>query len=119
MPDTYIDPTADQVRAVRDLEVEGPLVMLNLLRFNEGGEARYQAYGEAAAPFLKQSGATIRYLGKVMATVIGGDAWDEVILVEYPSKEAFLGMIAAEGYPSEMRASALADSRLYLTRAPG
>ncbi|MEQ9448601.1 MAG: hypothetical protein RLN70_06785, partial [Rhodospirillaceae bacterium] len=34
-----IDPTADQVRALRDDPSEGPIVMVNLLKFRD--EARY------------------------------------------------------------------------------
>jgi len=33
--DPSIDPTADQVRALRDAGPDGPVVMLNLLKFRE------------------------------------------------------------------------------------
>lgn len=63
-----------------------------------------------------KSGASIRYLGDSAATVIGGDEWDEVVVVEYPSLQAFFEMTADPGYPSAIRAGALADSRLYCTQ---
>jgi hypothetical protein len=39
--DPSIDPTADQVRALRDAGPDGPVVMLNLLKFRE--RANYPA----------------------------------------------------------------------------
>lgn len=117
MPETYINPSPENLAAMRELELEGPIVMLNLLRFvPDGGEAEYRRYGAAAMPFLVKSGATIRYLGDSAATVIGGDAWDEIVLVEYPSLRAFFEMTGDPDYPSAIRAGSLADSRLYCTQ---
>jgi uncharacterized protein (DUF1330 family) len=119
-PAPTLHPSADQIAALRDLDWTGPIVMLNLLRFHPGGgAAQYGAYGEAARPYLDRAGAKVRYLGRVAATVIGGEPWDEVILVEYPSKQAFLGMVADAGYreAARHRTAALADSRLYCTIA--
>lgn len=117
MAETYIHPSSEQIAAIAAMELEGPLVMLNMLKFKpDGGAEEYARYGVAATPFLEKSGATIRYLGDVAATFIGGDDWDEIILVEYPSKQAFLQMSGDPDYPSEIRAGALADSRLYCTQ---
>ena len=117
MTGTYITPSADQIKHLRTLNPHGPVVMLNLLRFNpNGGRETYAAYGQAAAPFLQQSGAQMRYLGDVAATVIGGEEWDEIILVEYPTIQAFFEMTGNPDYPSDTRAGALADSRLYCTQ---
>lgn len=117
MPETYINPSREQIEAFARMDLEGPLVMLNLLKFNpEGGAETYARYGQAAAPFLQAAGATVRYLGNVAATVIGGEEWDEVILVEYPSRAAFIEMTQNPDYPSEIRSGALLDSRLYCTR---
>ena len=117
MSETYIHPSQEQIAAIQKLDVDGPLVMLNLLRFKpESGAQEYQRYVEAAAPFLARSGATVRYLGDVAGTVIGAEEWDRVILVEYPSKQAFFEMTGDPDYPSEIRAGALADSRLYCTQ---
>ena len=49
--DPSIDPTADQVRALRDAGPDGPVVMLNLLKFRE------QANYPAASPHAPCSGA--------------------------------------------------------------
>jgi len=45
--DPSIDPSADQVRALRDAGPDGPVVMLNLLKFRE--RANYPA-GSPHAP---------------------------------------------------------------------
>ena len=117
MAETFINPSTEQIRALVAAELDGPLVMVNLLRFApDGGAERYRAYGAAATPFLNKYGATVRFLGTGLATVIGGEEWDEVILVEYPSKQAFLDMISDPDYPSDLRTGALADSRLFCTR---
>lgn len=117
MSETYIHPTKEQIAAIRDMPVTGPVTMLNLLSFSpEGGAEAYARYAEAAAPFLERSGAKMRYLGNVAATVIGGEPWDLVILVEYPSRQAFLEMIGDSDYPATLRAGALIDSRLYCTQ---
>lgn len=109
----YIDPTGAQLRALAESDIDAPIVMLNLLRFApEGGAERYARYMEAATPHLERVGGKLRFLGDAVATVIGGEAWDEVLLVEYPSREAFLAMIAEPDYPSDLRSAALVDSRL-------
>ncbi len=117
MSDTYIHPSPEQIDALRKLDLDGPLVMLNLLKFNpDGGAEAYARYGEQAAPFLQKAGAKVRYLGDVAATVIGGEDWDEIILVEYPSTAAFFEMTGNPDYPGDVRAGALLDSRLYCTQ---
>jgi len=116
MTTAHLSPTAEQRNAIIALDVDGPLVMINLLRFKpDGGAETYARYGQLAAPFLARVGAKIRYAGRGRATFIGGETWDEVVLVEYPSKQAFLDMVGAPGYPSDVRAAALLDSRLYCT----
>ena len=115
MSQTYIAPSAENIRHLQKMNLSGPVVMLNLLRFKpDGGRETYARYAEAAGPFLKQSGAQVHYLADVAATVIGGDeTWDEIILVEYPSVQAFFEMTSDPEYPGSLRADALIDSRLY------
>jgi uncharacterized protein (DUF1330 family) len=117
---THIRPKREQIAALRERNLPGPVLMLNLLRFApDGGAEAYRRYGGAAAPVLEKSGARVRYLGQVMGTVIAGETWDEVILVEYPTVQAFLDMSMAPDCPAELRAGALADSRLYCTQPAG
>src|SRR5262245_49761151 len=68
-----------------------PVTMLNLLAFKpEGGRERYAEYGDAVAPLLEGAGGRIVYLGEPAPALLGADSWDMVVLVEYPSRQAFL-----------------------------
>ncbi len=95
---------------------EGPVVMLNLLDFKPaGGLERYAEYGEGVAPLLSRVGARILYAGNATAPVIGPSKWDLVILVEYPTRQAFLEMIGSPEYAAiaHLRAEALERSELH------
>ena len=117
MAESFINPSADDIAALRAMDPVGPVVMVNLLRFRpDGGAEQYERYAAAATPFLAKAGATLRYLGDGVATVIGADHWDEVLLVEYPDIQAFFDMTSDPEYPSELRAEGLLDSRLYGTQ---
>lgn len=113
-----IDPTPQQFSELSRAPIEGPVVMLNLLKFKpDGGRESYEKYGELAAPHLKKAGGRVLYQGDGRTTVIGEDGWDEVLLVEYPSRKAFLDMVTDPDYQAftHYRTHALADSRLYCT----
>lgn len=117
MAESFINPSAENIAALQAMQLDGPVVMVNLLRFRpDGGAEEYERYAAAALPFLERAGAKLRYLGDGAATVIGPDHWDEVLLVEYPSIQAFFDMTTDPEYPSEIRAGGLADSRLYCTQ---
>ncbi len=80
----------------------GPVVMLNLLRFRPGGRASYEEYAreeyareeyarQLAVTFLPRYGARVIYAGTGSIALVAeqGQAWDAVLLVRYPSWEAF------------------------------
>ncbi len=127
--------------AFRDLPLDRPIAMLNLLRFREraayapdvdatlsrdlSGAEAYAAYGRAAAaPFARAGGRQV-WLGTPRLTVIGpaDGAWDLAFIAEYPSGEAFLGMLHDPEYRAAVvhRQAAIADSRLIRcdARTPG
>jgi len=117
----YLDPTKEQFKAFMELPIDVPLQMLNLLKFKEkvddadvSGVERYKEYMKAAAPFLEKSKAKINFYGDAKFTLIGHQEleWDKVLIVEYANKNDFIEMITTEGYPSEIRKSAIEDSRL-------
>lgn len=113
-----IDPTREQISAFAKAPIEGPVVMLNLLKFKaDGGAESYAKYGELAAAHLKRAGGKVLYHGSGRATVIGDDGWDSVLLVEYPSRQAFLDMVMHPDYQAitHYRTDALLDSRLFCT----
>jgi uncharacterized protein (DUF1330 family) len=93
-----------------------PLVMLNLLAFKpEGGRRRYEEYGAAVAPLLEKAGGRVVFLGEPAAALIGDDSWDLVVLVEYPTRQAFLEMIGSPEYQAigHLRTEALSRGELH------
>lgn len=122
-----IEPTASQFERLAASDEEGPVVMLNLLRFKQradgidaedeiSGNEAYARYGAAVSAFLTEAGGRVLFAGEPHESVIGPDEreWDLVLLVEYPSRDAFLAMTSDPGYLEihPHRAAALEDSRL-------
>jgi uncharacterized protein (DUF1330 family) len=119
-----IGPTKEQIKALVESDLETPVVMLNLLKFAErgggngagSGRDSYARYGERVRSMLEQVGGRILWQGRADSVVIGGeeDEWDAVILVEYPSRKAFIEMTSSPKYGEvgKDRTAGLADSRL-------
>lgn len=110
-----IEPTEDQLREFRNLPHDRPVVMLNLLKFKpDGGKELYDRYGVASTRLILKIGGKILYYGRPLMPVIGDDLWDAVILVQYPSISAFIGMVESEPYQAAApdRHNSLEDSRL-------
>lgn len=121
MIEKYLDGTREQFKAFMELPIDGPLKMLNLLKFKDRveetgktGAETYKAYLEATTPFFSKVNVKITFYGTPQFTLIGpeGLEWDKVLIVEYATKQDFVTMIKMEGYPSDLRKLALADSRL-------
>lgn len=113
----YIESTQDQLDHMRDLDVTGPIAMVNLLKFKkDGGKEQYDKYIAAAMPFLNKHGVRVTYIGDSLGETIGpNDEWDLVLIAEYPNHQAYLDMTLEEDYPGEVRAAALVDSRNIIT----
>lgn len=96
---------------------DGPVVMLNLLALKpDGGFEKYMEYGAAVAPILEEVGGRPLYSARGSRALIGGErVWDLVLLVEYPSRAAFLGMIGSPGYQeiAHLRTEAITASELH------
>jgi len=93
-----------------------PVVMLNLLAFRpEGGRERYEEYGAAVAPLLERAGGRVVFLGNPAAALLGDGSWDLVLLVEYPTRQAFLEMIGSPEYQAiaHLRTEALSMGELH------
>lgn len=95
-----------------------PIVMLNLLRFQQdGGGERYTNYLAVAAPIVARFGAEIVYVGNGLPPLSAepGQAWDAVALVRYPNRRAFADMAMDADYrdrAAPMREAALAEALL-------
>lgn len=115
--DVSIDPTADQVRALRGADQEAPVVMLNLLKFRDAarypscsdlepcsGEEAYERYQYAFVEAVGSvSQAEVLYDGPCEQVFIGMSGsketdWDKVLMVRYPARKHFLAMMANEDY---------------------
>jgi len=93
---------------VRDLPDNGPVVMVNFLRFRDQsadgdgtGWDAYLRYSANTAPLIKALGGAILWSGKPEGVAIGPPStvlWDYIVLVRYPSRAAFLDMVTSADY---------------------
>jgi uncharacterized protein (DUF1330 family) len=114
-----IDPTGADLKRFLDGE-DGPVVMLNLLRFRaDDGRRRYLEYAEALADVLPRFGAEVLYAGDGGTALVAeaGQAWDAVLCVRYPSRRAFAQMVADAAYQqvAHLRTEALEEAVLQPT----
>lgn len=96
------------VDALRALPDDGPVTMLNLMRFRErsldgkgSGWDAYLRYSALTIKLIKAAGGTIVWTGEAQAVALGmpdAHRWDYVALVRYPSRAAFLEMMTSAGY---------------------
>ncbi len=120
---TTLDPTTEQFAALAARPADAPVLMVNLLKFKaQGGLESYQRYGREAAPHLERVGASVRYAGTAPAFVIGAGEkpwWDAILVVEYPTPQAFIDMVTTPEYAQvhEHRAAALERGDLIATSA--
>src|SRR6185437_14691056 len=93
----------------------------NLLKFKpEGGVESYLQYGQEVVPHLERVGATLRYAGGAPSVVIGDGErpwWDVILIVEYPTPQAFIDMVTTREYAKvhEHRAAGLDRGDLIAT----
>lgn len=137
MTEACIDPTRAQFDAFKALERDGPIAMINLLRYrplavypvghaNAGdrltGEAAYALYGQASGPVFRRVGGSIMWRGRPELVLTGpaDEQWDAAFVASYPSAHAFLDMVTDPAYRLAVvhRQAAVATSRLIRTR-PG
>lgn len=129
---TYLNVTDDAGRAFFMRGNQGPIVMLNLLRFRDiadytatpelapaeaiSGEQAFELYIDHTRPFLEASGGRIRFLGKGGPWLIGpeGERWDMAMLIEQESVASFMAWNSHADYLKGIghRTAALLDSRL-------
>lgn len=115
-----VDPRGADLKRYVQEDPGGPVVMLNLLRFAEGGREAYASYAEALeTTFLPRYGAEVLYAGDGSTPLVGdaGQTWDAVLLVRYPSREAFSRMVADPEYQqvTQLRTRALTEAVLQAT----
>ena len=137
--ETFLDPTAETVTALMARGIEGPVVMLNLLRLRDQadytdfadlappapitGREAYQRYVEHTLPYLHASGGELTFLGEGGTYLIGpnDEGWDIAMLIRQSSIQSFLAFASDPEYMAGIghRVAAVVDSRILpLVEAP-
>lgn len=136
MPDQsfkpHLEPTQEAGREFFSRNIQGPVVMLNLMRFRKiadysdaphlaptatvSGEAAYKQYMDHTLPFLTKSGGKVLFYGSGGTYLVGpsDERWDAVMLVRQASLASFLAFASDQSYLLGIghRTAALEDSRL-------
>ncbi len=99
------------IKGLKELEHQGPIVMVNLMRFYErsldgegSGWDAYLRYSALTVPMIKARGGTLLWTGDAKAVALGvqdGNQWDYLALVYYPSVAAFIDMMTSEDYETK------------------
>ena len=94
--------TPEQLAAIAADTRDGAVVMLNLVKYRQpDGRDEYLAYSRGFIPLLKRCGGTILWAGDVTGVALGDDAtddWDYAVLVQYPSRAAFVEVMTSAEY---------------------
>lgn len=105
-------PGPEQASAFFGGTENGPMVMVNLLKFKEiadypdgrdpglSGREAYMRYGLAVTECLKLVGGKALFSGDVTGLILGEveELWDMVALAYYPGPQAMLQMVALPEY---------------------
>ncbi|UYP30380.1 DUF1330 domain-containing protein [Pseudomonas sp. Z8(2022)] len=120
---------ADLLAFAERMPGDTPILMLNLLRFNEqaaygadnphapcSGREAYARYSRTALSKVRAVGGEVQVMADVHLSPIApkDEQWDLLLLVRYPSAAAFLSMLSDPEYKAATvhRSAALSDSRL-------
>lgn len=107
-----VQPRPDQFKTLKERAPDGPLFMLNLLKFKESAEyaddrsteltgaEAYRLYHDAVGKIITGFGGRMVWDGvpNVLAIGDGEIEWDQVLIVEHPSFEHFHRMTASAEY---------------------
>ena len=115
-----VDPRGADLKRYLQEDPGGPVVMLNLLRWAEGGRSSYGQYADALRDtFLPRYGGEILYAGEGSTPLVAeaGQDWDAVLLIRYPSRAAFSRMVADPEYQqvTALRTRVLTEAVLQAT----
>jgi len=101
--------SAFELEAIRKHPDEGPVTMLNLVKYREHsldgngtGREAYARYTDVAEGLVEERGGVIFWAGVIEHPALdegGSDvAWDWGLLVVYPSRAAFVDMVTNPEY---------------------
>ena len=100
-------PNEEQVQGFAERGPDGPIYMVNLLKFKERaeypdgrsteltGREAYMIYGEAVSRLLVKYGGAPCFTAPVERLMLGevDELWDVVAIAEYPSRAAMMQMM--------------------------
>ena len=107
-----IGPNEAQIKAFSEPGPDGPIYMVNLLKFREraeyedgretdlSGPEAYALYGKAVVKLLEKHGGGPVFGGDVTHLTLGfvEDLWDQVAIATYPNRQAMLDMTMSSEY---------------------
>jgi uncharacterized protein (DUF1330 family) len=105
-----VSATPEQAKAIFGAPEDGPLVMVNLIKFKDratyengedvSGREAYARYGARMKKMVEAEGGRLIYSGDVKSLMLGvvDDLWDSVGLMEYPSRAVFQKIISSPAY---------------------
>ncbi len=128
----YLDPLPENVAALIARAIDGPIVMLNLLRLRAvadygdfpalappvpvSGRAAYDRYIEHTRPYLAATGGSVLMVAEGGMFFVGPpeERWDLALLVRQNSLADFFSFASNEGYLAGVghRTAAVEDTRL-------
>ena len=115
-------PDATTLERLRTQAPDGPVVMLNLLKYAEpGGREAFGRYGQITGKLIAESEGQLILGGRAGVVLTGSEVdWDDVLIVRFPSAQHFLRMIESRTYQEEaapIRAEAL-DAPVWMAMHP-
>ena len=130
-----LHPSPEQAMAFFQGGDDGPMCMVNLLRFKDtaayadgsepelSGRDAYSRYAAGVQACLTAVGGSVRFSGFVTGLLLGEveELWDMVAIAEYPSRKAMLQMVQTPDYQAitRHRDAGLAGQLNICTKAPG
>lgn len=128
-----VNPTPDTFRAFLKTDYgNGPIIGVNLMRYRDraayepgaqvdggtdisGREAYGRYWAVASSEVAKVGGAPVAEGHTLFPLIVpDGERWDDVVLVKYPSRDAFVDMQKSSTYQAALfhRDAAIEDTRL-------
>lgn len=114
------EPTTVQLQRFQEADQNSPINMVNLLKFRDqaeygsdaaenrervSGREAYQRYASVALSKIYENGGSIDFLAPSEQCFVGcgQDEWDQVVIVRYPSRAAYLAGFNSDEYQAAIR----------------
>lgn len=96
---TKLGPTLEEIERLREQAPDGPIMVVNLLKFRVGAEGRraYARYLDGAADATHPDCALI-HAGPAFHDFGAGEGWDYVIIARYPCFEDFAWTVTQDSW---------------------